>query len=440
MLTHLQNILHKLRASLWLIPSLMCLSALGLALTADWLDAFYHESANVYWPSWLIYQGDLDGARALLSTVAGSMITVAGVTFSITMVALSLASSQFGPRLLMNFMRDTANQFVLGTFVSTFLYCLLALGNDAGPAGRPPAASASIGLVLAVISVFVLIYFIHHVSSTIRAEHVVQSVAKDAIAAIARLTAPEKNDEKTKPSCFEPWPNVDSKKLVSRNSGYIQAIDEQGLVASLAKLDAVMILKLRPGKFIAAGECLAEVYFQNDHECDIERFQRYFIVGHCRTDEQDPEYGISQLVEVAVRALSPGINDPHTAIACIDWLGSGIRQVANKALKGAYAFDGQAELRLVRDITDFSGLLDTAFDQIRQNSVGVPSVAIHLLDTLAKVFEAINNEERKEAILRQARLILQGAKNEQWLENDMEDLRQRYKHFDTIFSYACQRL
>ena len=230
MLTHLQNILHKLRASLWLIPSLMCLSALGLALTADWLDAFYHESANVYWPSWLIYQGDLDGARALLSTVAGSMITVAGVTFSITMVALSLASSQFGPRLLMNFMRDTANQFVLGTFVSTFLYCLLALGNDAGPAGRPPAASASIGLVLAVISVFVLIYFIHHVSSTIRAEHVVQSVAKDAIAAIARLTAPEKNDEKTKPSCFEPWPNVDSKKLVSRNSGYIQAIEGEPFI------------------------------------------------------------------------------------------------------------------------------------------------------------------------------------------------------------------
>ena len=167
-MTQLLNLWNWLRSSLWLIPCVMSLVAFGLALLADHLDVLYHSTQQKAWPQWSIYQGDLDGARLLLSTVAGSMITVAGVSFSITMVALSLASNQFGPRLLMNFMRDTGNQLVLGTFVSTFLYCLLSLGNGAGSTGQPPAISASIGLLLAIVSVFVLIYFIHHVSSTIR--------------------------------------------------------------------------------------------------------------------------------------------------------------------------------------------------------------------------------------------------------------------------------
>lgn len=203
----------------------MSLCAFLLALAAGWLDGLYHNGSHNNWPSWLIYQGDLDGARTLLSTVAGSMITVAGVSFSITMVALSLASSQFGPRLLMNFMRDTGNQFVLGTFVSTFLYCLLALGNVSGVVEHPPAASASIGLLLAVISVFVLIYFIHHVSSTIRAEHVVQVVAIDTVNSIKRLI--DDGDDCVPDEVPDPnhWPPSEIFTITSNCSGYLQAVD-----------------------------------------------------------------------------------------------------------------------------------------------------------------------------------------------------------------------
>ena len=259
MLTHLNNLWHRLRSSLWLVPSVMCLAAFGLALLADKLDRIYHAYGDSLWPKWLIYQGDLEGARTLLSSVAGSMITVAGTTFSITMVVLQLASSQFGPRLLTNFMRDTGNQFVLGTFVSTFLYCLLALGNGGGIIGEPPVVSATLGLLLAVLSVFVFIYFIHHVSSTIRAEHVVQLAAFGSVNAIKRLTSPSEQDLDQGISLDDALTGHETNVRASR-SGYLQAIDEQGLSDTATRQDGVFKMHFRPGKFVTVNDCVATLF------------------------------------------------------------------------------------------------------------------------------------------------------------------------------------
>jgi len=410
----------------------MCLSSFLLALFAKQLDELYHSPAGKQWPKWLIYQGDVEGARTLLSTVAGSMITVAGVSFSITMVALSLASSQFGPRLLMNFMRDTGNQIVLGTFVSTFLYCLLTLGNGSGVDGTPPAASASVGLLLAVLSVFVLIYFIHHVSSTIRAEHVVQVVAKDTIASIKRLVSPEDSEHQNKEVDPSTWPAAEVFSVCANESGYLQAIDEPGLQTAVESLDAVIKLERRPGKFVTAGEALATIHAASWHRDEAQKYHRYFIIGYCRTDDQDPEYGISQLVEVAVRALSPGINDPHTAISCIDWLASGLRQIASEPLCSAYRWDKKGKIRLIREAVDFQGLLNAAFDQIRQNSKGMPSVSIHLLEALSSIQSAVVDEDRKRHVTHQAQLVVEGAEESNWQSRDIEDLKQRFKNLLAI--------
>ena len=425
MFTHLNNLWHRLRSSLWLVPSAMCLGAFFLALFADRLDALYHQDNGQHWPQWLIYHGDLEGARTLLSSVAGSMITVAGTTFSITMVALQLASSQFGPRLLMNFMRDTGNQCVLGTFVSTFLYCLLALGNGGGLSGEPPSASATIGLLLAVLSVFVLIYFIHHVSSTIRAEHVVQLVALESISAIKRLTSPTDRDidQDTVPNSHH---QGNSASVAAPRSGYLQAVDEQGLIKKAKQIEGIFELHYRPGKFVTAGDTVATLYTGENKQDSTSNFSDYFIVGHCRTDEQDPEYGISQLVEVAVRALSPGINDPNTAISCIDWLNSGLKEIANQPLKSPLCCDDEQELRLITCVTDFGGLLNTAFDQIRQNSITVPAVSIHLLEALIQLHQKCQNFERKKVIEQQAKLIMNGAENANWLAKDWQDLKARF--------------
>ncbi|BFM08866.1 DUF2254 domain-containing protein [Halioxenophilus aromaticivorans] len=429
MLTHLNNLWQRLRASLWLVPSVMCLAAFGLALLADKLDRIYHVSGDGRWPKWLIYQGDLEGARTLLSSVAGSMITVAGTTFSITMVVLQLASSQFGPRLLTNFMRDTGNQFVLGTFVSTFLYCLLALGNGGGISGEPPAVSATLGLLLAVLSVFVFIYFIHHVSSTIRAEHVVQMVAFGSVNAIKRLTSPSEQDVDQDFSLDDALSGHEIHVRALR-SGYLQAIDEQGLSDTASSLDGVFKVHFRPGKFITANDCLATLFTSQAKNKNSDDYSGYFIIGHCRTDEQDPEYGISQLVEVAVRALSPGINDPHTAISCIDWLNSGLKEIANQPLKSDYCCDEEGELRLVRCNSDFAGLLNTAYDQIRQNSIASPAVAIHLAEALADLYQVTESETRRGSVHHQAQLILTAAKQSQWLESDLEDLENRYQRLN----------
>ncbi|WP_460115686.1 DUF2254 domain-containing protein [Sessilibacter sp. MAH3] len=428
MTIQLLNFLYRLRESLWFLPSLMSLTAFGLAVLANWLDELYHHQAHKHWPSWLIYQGDLEGARTLLSTVAGSMITVAGVSFSITMVALSLASSQFGPRLLMNFMRDTGNQIVLGTFVSTFLYCLLALGNVSGTVDYPPAASASIGLLLAVISIFVLIYFIHHVSSTIRAEHVVRVVAIDTMASIRRLIDDSGQELKESAPVPDQWPLSETFTIESHRSGYLQAIDEARIVQQLKRYDGVIKLCHRPGKFINAGEPLAFVHAKRWKIGAAKNFDKYFVIGFCRTDDQDTEYGISQLVEVAVRALSPGINDPHTAISCIDWLGSGLRQIADKPLIGIYRFDSTKKIRLIRQKVDFVGLLDAAFNQIRQNGRNIPSVAIRLLEALDSIYTVAKDTNRREHITQQARLVIDGAKGDDWQSKDIDDLKKRYRH------------
>jgi uncharacterized membrane protein len=185
MRVRLLNLLARVRSSLWFLPGCMSLVAAVLAVTMARLDSVVATSEEK-WPQAFLYNGDIEGARILLGTIASSMITVAGVTFSITVVALSLASSQFGPRLLSSFMRDRGNQLVLGTFIATFLFCLLALGFGRGGLEEVviPTVSATVAVLLAVASLAVLIYFIHHVASSIRAEHVVDAVAQDLDAAI----------------------------------------------------------------------------------------------------------------------------------------------------------------------------------------------------------------------------------------------------------------
>lgn len=205
------------------------------------------------------------------------------------------------------------------------------------------------------------------------------------------------------------------------------------MVNQLVKYDGIIQLLHRPGKFVNEGESLGVVHAKRWQKNAADKFNRYFIIGHCRTDDQDPEYGISQLVEVAVRALSPGINDPHTAISCIDWLGSGLRQIADKPLRSIYCCDHNSQVRLIRQEINFAGMLNAAFDQIRQNSRSVPTVAIRLLEALDCIYtvareSVIRDEKRQSKIAEQARLVIEGAENCGWQSRDIEDLKGRYHH------------
>ncbi|MEO8440789.1 MAG: DUF2254 domain-containing protein [Spartobacteria bacterium] len=399
----------RLSTSYWLFPSLLAVGAMGLSVLTLHID-------NNIKPEWArntawIWAGGAEGARSVLATIASSTITVAGVVFSITVVTLTLASSQFGPRLLRNFMNDRGTQFVLGVFVATFLYCLLVLrairGIDA--VTLVPFLSVTCGIVFAVTSVGVLIFFVHHISSSIIAENVIGRVASDLQDDIDRLYPDSLSDTGDNEEPEEKLPEGFEKKaqpIESHQSGFIQAIAIENLVSLAQEKKFILRLRRRPGEFIAEGSLLAEVVFEGGEEnFVVKELRRHFFFGRHRTPTQDIEYSIDQLVEVAVRAMSPGINDPFTAITCVEWLGASLIRVAERKMPSRWRSDENGQLRVITDATDFEGIAAAAFNQLRQYGCRSVAVTIRILEVLARVAPHIGREKDRVILSEHARRI-----------------------------------
>lgn len=406
-----------LRSSLWFVPTVMALAAIAGAFGTVALD----ERMTTEWLGRLgwRYTGGAEGASLMLSTLAGSMIAIAGTVFSLTLVALSLATTQLGPGLLRNFMRDTTNHVVLGTFLATFLYCMLVLRTirRADESVFVPHLSVSIAILLGTASLGVLIYFIHHVSVSIQTEEVVARVGRDLIRGIDRLfpgpsgqLAPQNAtaaSEAGLPEAFE----HEARPIGSDEDGYLQRIDLDALAALAEREDLRIRLERRPGQYLVKGHALLTVW-PGDRVDDTlaQEVHAALVIGHQRTDAQDVEFTIIQLVEIAVRALSPGINDPFTAIACIDRLGAGLCRLAMRDMPSASRFDTQGHLRLVAPGCSFVGLLGTAFSQIRQNARADPAILTRLLETIAQVATVAHRCEDRVALARHAAMIARAAR------------------------------
>ncbi len=331
----------SLRSSFWFVPTVMVAFAIALSFVTIALDEGDTEWFTKF--GWTYTRG-ADGARAILSTVAGSMISVATTAFSIVIVALQLASGQFGPRLLLNFMRDTGNQVVLGTFIATFMYCLLVLRTiNAGEDSEfVPHISVTFGIVLAITSIAVLIYFIHHAATSIQAQQVIAEVGHDLDETIDRLFpkkigrgAPEhkRRMEEDIPADFE----RDACPIRASGSGYIQAVDDDELMKIATENNLIVRLNYRPGNFVVQGSKLVMVWpSERVNKKLTQKINDAFILGNQRTSTQDVEFSVNQLVEIAVRALSPGINDPFTAIRCIDQLSAALCHLVEKDIPSPY--------------------------------------------------------------------------------------------------------
>ncbi len=402
----------RLRTSYWFVPSILTGGAIALSFVTVHFDTIMKaEWART--TGW-IWAGSPEGARNVLATIAGSTITVAGVVFSITIVSLTLASSQFGPRLLRNFMADRSTQVVLGVFVSTFLYCLLVLRTIRGTDSTTfvPFLSVTCGLTFAVVSVGFLIFFIHHVSSSILAENLIGRVASELREGIDRLF-PESLGEGGKPADAReemgeepPAMREESHPLHARRSGFIQAIGTDRILELAAEKGMLVRLHRRPGNFVAEGALLAEMWpKEKASESLSAELGGSFYFGRQRTPTQDVEYSIDQLVEVAVRALSPGINDPFTALTCIEWLGVALIRVGGRKIPSRYRRDEKGELRVIVDVTDFAGIASACLDQIRQYGCKSVAVVIRLLDMLERVAAEIRPAETREVLLGHARKI-----------------------------------
>lgn len=434
MKTRLLNLWESVRTSFWFIPGLLVFMAIVLSLVIVAVDRrVVLEPDRAFG---LLYTGGPEGARAILSTIAGSMITVAGVAFSITIVALTLASSQFGPRLLRSFMKDTGNQVVLGIFIATFIYCLLVLRSvqTAGEHVFVPALSVTFATVLALMNVGVLIYFIHHVSTSIQADHVIAAVDRELFENLQRLfpeelgNEPENREDDYSGKQRENDGYDQAHHIAASRSGYLQAIDGEGVLNLACKNDFLVYLHYRPGEFIVAGSTLVMVKCDEyPDESLVEQIAGSFIYGPQRTPEQDAEFAIHQLVEIAARALSPGINDPYTAITCLDRLGAALCYLTKRAFPAHDRYDGDGRLRVIAKPVTFAGITNAAFDQIRQYSRSSVAVTIRLLETLKTVAAHTRTEEQRQAILRQADMIARASKEALPEKNDNEDVQERYQ-------------
>ncbi|HSM82201.1 MAG TPA: DUF2254 domain-containing protein [Nodosilinea sp.] len=423
----------SLNASFWFVPSLMVGLAIGLSFFTIGLDHRL-ESNLLTEVSW-VYSLGPSGSRAVLSAIAGSMVSVATTAFSITIVALQLASSQFGPRLLRNFMQDTGNQVVLGTFISTFVYCLLVLRTVNESEGQEfvPHLAVTCAIGLAIASIGVLIYFLHHAASSIQVDNIIQAVGEDLEQAIQRLF-PE-TTEHSSPNQPEAATAIDiptdfdrqSYPVNARCDGYLQALDDGQLMQIAAENNLIIRVQSRAGRFVVQGGELARVFPKGKVNKPLKsQIDGAFVLGSKRTNQQDLEFSINQIVEIAVRALSPGINDPFTAIRCIDQISATLCCLARRDIPSPYRYDDQNQLRLSMPSLTFVDITDAAFNQIRQYGQSSVAVTIRLLEAIAVIAPFTYRPADRAALQRQAQMIERGSQTAIAEELDRQDIKAQY--------------
>lgn len=389
----------RLSATFWFLPAVIVLVAMATAMTLIELSAWQSTDLATWSPR--LFGAGADGSRAMLSAIATSMATVAGVVFSITIVALSLSSTQYSPRVLRNFMRDRPTQVVLGVFVGIFAYCLIVLrtirGGDEG--GFIPSLAVLGGLGLAFVGIAVLIFFIHHVAVSIQASTILHNIGRDTAEAIDRLF-PQELGASARADVGEIRLPEQWHPVLAPRHGYVASVDTDTLLSAACECDRLIRLRVAAGAYVSKGNPLMEVGGDSpptSDECD--RLRGCVDIARQRTVEQDPGYGLQQLVDVALRALSPGINDPTTAAMCVDQMGSLLARLARRHMPEPFRFhDGK--LRVIAPAPDFGALCDLALRPVVRHARLDLQVIGRVVDALEGIAAAACTRERRRALER----------------------------------------
>lgn len=387
----------RVLSSYWFIPSLLTLLGAGLATLTVNVDRTSSVAAD---DLWLVFGVGAEGARGVLSAIAGSVITVTGVVFSITVVALQLASQQFTPRVLRTFASDRAGHLVLGTLIGTFTYALLVertVRSESEDLERfVPSISLTVAVGLALLSVAALIYFVHHTAHAIRSSTIIARVTDDVHDLIDRLY-PEELGEPAEEAVAFPSSETPGLEVPSTRSGYVQLVEEDTLFELAESEDLRIRLVPQVGDFVLEGEPLASVWIQGaggDPREIRRRINDAFILGTERTLRSDVRRGMLELVEIAVKALSPGINDPTTAVQSIDRLAELVARLGRRRFPPAARAGDDGVPRIYAPRQEFDRLAELAFDQVRHYAAGTPAVMLHLLDALLRVGRLLPPERR----------------------------------------------
>lgn len=417
----------KLKATFWFVPVILIVISILLSFGLLYVDSLAQFTPNGL--GHFLFVTSSDSARSILSTISAAMMGVAGTVFSITLVALTLASSQFGSRLIRNFMYVRLNQVVLGAYISTYLYCLLVLNSVQGGDDYTfiPSISILVAIIAAIANIILLIFFIHQIAISLQADKIISDIS-DLIFKQIKLMSSEKKD-----GGKETGNNLDASSFISgyQNSfflkspknGYLQYINGETILKIMSKNNSLIEVYHRPGGHLVQGVEIGLVYSNDNWEKkELEDILRQFEIGKTKTSQQDIEFSIHQMVEIASRALSPGINDPYTAITCIDNLTATMSCLAQAKFPSRYQFDEGGSLRIIADVLEFEGVLDAAFNQIRQFSNGSTAVIIRLMEALTTILRFTNNERDRKSVIRHAEMVLTIGKETIKEKNDLDDL------------------
>lgn len=395
-----------LRNSLWFVPTLLVAGSMIAAVLLVESTGSVGTALVERWPR--VFGAGADGSREMVASIATSMITVAGVVFSITIVALSLASTQYSPRVLRNFMRDRPTQVVLGVFVGNFAYCLLVLRTVRGEAESTfiPALAVLGAMVYAFAAIALLIYFIHHVAQSIQASTIVSRIFDDAAASVDHMFpemigAPAVQEADAPARLPQTWSGISAKQV-----GYVVAVAGEPLLRLAVECGRVVRLRVGTGDFVMEGALLAELEGLAEVPEDLAaRLRRLVTVGRQRTPEQDAGFGIQQLVDIAVKALSPGINDPTTACLCTDHLGALLVRLSGRKMPSAMRMEG-GRLRVIVPVPDYRHFVNLAFGRIIHHSRADAQVLSCVLDQLTTAEANVTDVGRRLALSRSAAAVV----------------------------------
>lgn len=422
MLTKIAALWERIRTSLWFLPGLMIAGAVFLAWLALQVKLDLQESGFLWW----INQGSAEEAGRLLAALLTSLITMATLVISITMVVLTLAAAQLGPRLIRSFVGDRRTQGVLGLFIATVVYILLIfrLLDSELPKDAVPHFAVTLASVLVFACLLTLLFYLNHLARSIVADTMVNRVGQDLDRAIQRnLRAAD-----AEPMSDLPRPSEPPAPYAATASGYVQAVDYEGMAEALSGHDAVGELLVRPGHHLLQGHACMHVWPAKALDDELGgAIGRALVIGAQRTPVQDIEFYVRQLVEVALRALSPGINDPFTAIAVIDRLATSLALVMRRGEPQSVWSDAEDRARLRAAASSFDGVADLSLNQIRQAAASRSDVLIHMTDTLVSLVGLSRTPVQSAVLRRHADAVMETARLSIRHSSDLAEHERRYR-------------
>ncbi len=429
-----------LRASLWFVPGLMIAASIALSLLLVEVDSRIGNDWTSRYP--LLFGVGVDGSRGMLTAIASSMLTVAALVFSLTLTAVNQASSQFTPRIFRNFLRDRANQFVLGYFVSVFAYCLVVLRTirSGDEANFVPSVAVVTGLLLALGGIVVLIFFIHHIAASLQISNIIGEIVVETKKSIDRLFpddvgSPVRDDDDDIADIADDADKDDWIKVASKESGYIQLVDVDDLADFAADNACVVRMEAAVGEFVGTGSRLVSVLPSGKRLDDdkMEKLNDLFVIARDRTIEQDVDFGLRQLVDIALKALSPGVNDTTTAVNCIENLGELIGELASKDFPEKKRVADGKELIIVKAPT-FADFVATALDQIRISGKGNSAVFMKLASAIELAAGRTGSRSRLSVLRSQLILTAEYAEMTLATEDEKQQVLKRIEHVQDVIS------